>query len=160
MRMPAIVFVLLAVGGGYFVSVPLFGHYLGTLPDGQTTQILTQKDASACEARLAHTSKSKPPVPGEPQELPPLGSSLLEPHCQFTPVNSISWDWFYLRRSVPGYSPDRKESPFLLDSVAGLFASKSTFEIATGAGLVAGMLLLLRTLSTLFLRKAARPQQV
>jgi hypothetical protein len=160
MRFSAMVFALLALTGGYIVSVPLFGHYSGTLPDGQTTQILTQKDAAACEARLARTSKSKPPVPSEPEELPPLESSIAAPRCQFTPVSSVSWDWLYLRRTLPGSSPDSRESPFLLDSVTRLFTSKSTFEIATGAGLVAGLLLLLRALFTLCSGRVFRHHQV
>ena len=104
MRLPTLFFVVVALVGGYFVSVPLFGHLYGTLPDGTTTHILRQKDAEDCKAQLIKSAEPAPPVAREPDEVPSQDINQGEPACDFRPPKTVAWDWFHLPRALASHS--------------------------------------------------------
>jgi hypothetical protein len=79
---PAFIFVIATVGG-YFVSVPLFRHTYGILPDGTTTHILRQKDADRCKAQFMKSTVTAPPIPSEPHEVPAQEIAPAQPVCDF-----------------------------------------------------------------------------
>lgn len=81
---PAFIFVIATVGG-YFVSVPLFRHTYGILPDGTTTHILRQKDADRCKAQFMKSTATAPPIPSEPHEVPAQEIAPAQPVCDFRP---------------------------------------------------------------------------
>jgi hypothetical protein len=131
MCLSRLLFVLVAIAGGYIVSVPLFGHKYGILAGGVNTYILSPKDAEACNAALIKSVRPTAPIAIEPGELPPADVTLAEPHCRFQELSAVAWGWFYLPRALVHYRSDRTETSFAED-IASLFTSKSSWEILTG----------------------------
>ena len=149
---PAFIFVIATVGG-YFVSVPLFRHTYGILPDGTTTHILRQKDADRCKAQFMKSTATAPPIPSEPQEVPAQEIALAQPVCDFRPPKAVVWDWFHLPRTLASHSAKGKESSLPVDAIGGALTSKNTWEIATGAALVAALFFLFELLGSLTRRR-------
>ncbi len=136
MRFPAVFIVPLAVVAGYFVSVPLFGHKYGTLADGNTTRILSQRDADECAARVRTRTKLSPSVAAEPHEQPPPADAPSRSLCTFEPLTSVSQDWLYLPRRFTRQRWDIQDGTSPLHFISNLFTSKSTWEVATGTALI------------------------
>ncbi len=149
MRLPPAFLVIAVFVGGYFVSVPLFGHICGILPDGTTTQILRQKDADDCKAQLIKSTEPAPPIASEPNELLSQDIKQAEPACDFRPPKAVAWDWFHLPRAVASHSASGKKTSLPVDAIGGVLTSKNTWEIATGAALVGAFFFLLGLLGSL-----------
>jgi hypothetical protein len=145
---PAFIFVI-AIVGGYFISVPLFRHTYGILPDGTTTHILRQKDADRCRAQFIKSTVAAPPIPSEPHEVPAQEIALAQPVCDFRPPNAIAWDWFHLPRTLASHSAKGKESSLPVYAIGGALTSKNTWEVATGAALVGAFFFLMEFLGSL-----------
>jgi hypothetical protein len=143
------VFIIIAIVGGYLVSVPLFGHTYGILPDGTTTQILRQKDAEDCKTQLIKSTEPAPPIASEPQELPAQEIKPAEPICDFRPPKALAWDWYYLPRTLASHSSKSKETSLPVYAVGSLLTSKNTWEVATGAALVGAFFFLMELLGLL-----------
>ena len=152
MRLP--LFVVVAIVGGYFVSVPLFGHLYGILPDGTTTHILQQKDVEDCKAQLIRSTEPAPPVASEPDELPPQDTNQAEPACDFRPPKAVAWDWLHLPQTLASRSATGKERPLPVEAIADVLTSKNTSEIAAGAALMRRFFFLSRA-SRVFSRNGA-----
>ena len=148
MRLPPLFVVLVAIVGGYFVSVRLFGHLYGILPDGTTTYILAQKDAEDCKAQQIKSTEPAPPLVSESQELPARNVKQAEPACDLRPPKAVAWDWFYLPRALASHSAAGKETSLPVGAIGGVLTSKDTWETAAGAALVGGFLFLLELLGS------------
>ena len=153
MRMPPLFVVIVAIVGGYFVSVPLFGHLYGILPDGTTTQILRQKDADDCKAQLIKSTEPAPPIASEPNELLSQDIMQAEPACDFRPPKAVAWDWLHLPRTLASHSASGKRTSLPVDAIGGVLISKNTWEIATGAALVGALIFLLESSGSLRKRR-------
>jgi hypothetical protein len=148
MRLPPLFVVMLAMVGGYFVSVPLFGHLYGILPDGTTTYILAQKDVEDCKTQLFRSTEPAPPLVSAPDELPAGDDKQAEPACDLRPPKAVAWDWFYLPRALASHSAAGKETSLPVGAIGGVLTSKDTWETAAGAALVGGFLFLLELLGS------------
>ena len=142
-------FIIIAIVGGYLVSVPLFGHTYGILPDGTPTHILRQKDADRCKARFIKSAEPAPPIPSEPQELPPQEIARPAPFCDFRPPKAVTWDWFHLPRTLASHSTKGKETSLPVYAVGSVLTSKNTWEVVTGAALVGAFFFLMEFLGSL-----------
>ncbi len=149
MRLPPLLIFIVVIVGGYFVSVPLFDHTYGILPDGKTTFIVRQKDAEDCRARLIKSAEPVPPIALEPYELPAQETEAGEPICDFSPPKTVAWDWLHLPRALGSHSANGKQTSMPVDTIGGLLTSRSTWEIATGAALVGAFFVILNLLGLL-----------
>ncbi len=143
MRVPPMFVVIAAIVAGYFVSVPLFGHLYGILPDGTTTHILREEDVENCKAQLIKSNEPAPPIANEPQELLSQDIQQAEPACDLRPPEALALDWLYLPRTLASHSARGKETSLLVDAIGGVLTSKTTWEIATGAALTGSLFFLL-----------------
>ena len=160
MRLPPLFIVMVAIVGGYFVSVPLFGHIYGILPDGKTTFILQQKDAEDCKAGLIKSAEPAPAIASESYELPAQENGPGEPACDFRPPKAVAWDWFHLPRALASHSANGKEMSLPVDTVGGLLTSRSTWEIAAGAALVGTFFMGLNLLGLLIKTRSQRAHRL